>query len=42
MAGNKLPTANVAMISVAGEHAAAEANKALDRDLNVCSCLVIT
>lgn len=35
MAGNKLPTADVAMISVAGEHAAAEANKALDRDLNV-------
>lgn len=35
MAGNKLPSADLALISVAGEHAAAEANKALDRGLNV-------
>lgn len=35
MAENKLPNANLAVISIAGEHAAAEANKALDRDLNV-------
>lgn len=35
MASNKLPSANLAVISIAGEHAAAEANKALDRDLNV-------
>ncbi|MTW87449.1 acyl-CoA synthetase FdrA [Virgibacillus dakarensis] len=35
MAENKLPTADVALISIAGEHAPAEANKALDRGLNV-------
>lgn len=35
MAENKLPSADLALISIAGEHAAAEANKALDRDLNV-------
>lgn len=35
MAENKLPNADLAVISIAGEHAAAEANKALDRDLNV-------
>ncbi|WP_010530286.1 acyl-CoA synthetase FdrA [Lentibacillus jeotgali] len=35
MAENKLPTADVALISIAGEHATAEANKALDRGLNV-------
>lgn len=35
MAGNKLPNADLAVISIAGEHAAIEANKALDRDLNV-------
>lgn len=35
MAENKLPNADLAVISIAGEHAAAEANKALDRDMNV-------
>jgi len=35
MAENKLPNADLVVISIAGEHAAAEANKALDRDLNV-------
>ncbi|TCP21669.1 FdrA protein [Scopulibacillus darangshiensis] len=35
MAQNKLSNANLAVISIAGEHAASEANKALDRNLNV-------
>lgn len=35
MAELKLSSADLAVISIAGEHAAAEANKALDRDLNV-------
>lgn len=35
MAENKLSNADVALISIAGEHATAEANKALDRGLNV-------
>ena len=35
MAGQKLSDADLAIISIVGEHAAAEANKALDRDLNV-------
>lgn len=35
MAENKLPNADLAVISIAGEYAAAEANKALDRGLNV-------
>lgn len=35
MAEHKLPNANLAVISIAGEHAAKEANKALDRNLNV-------
>lgn len=35
MAENKLPNADLAVISIAGEHAAVEANKALDRGLNV-------
>ncbi|MBY7144219.1 acyl-CoA synthetase FdrA [Virgibacillus sp. NKC19-3] len=35
MAENKLPNANLALISIAGEYAVAEANKALDRKLNV-------
>ncbi|MFC7392968.1 acyl-CoA synthetase FdrA [Scopulibacillus cellulosilyticus] len=35
MSQNKMPNANLAVISIAGEHAASETNKALDRDLNV-------
>src|SRR5699024_8622040 len=35
MAENKLPDADLAVISIAGEHATNEANKALDRGLNV-------
>lgn len=35
MAENKLPHADVALISIAGEHVKVEANKALDRGLNV-------
>src|SRR5699024_2450488 len=35
MAENKLPDANVALLSIAGEYAAKEAHKALDRGLHV-------
>ena len=35
MALNKLPNADLAVISIAGEHATAEANKALDRGMSV-------
>src|SRR5699024_12530030 len=35
MAERKLSNADLAVISIAGEHAAIEANKALDRGLNV-------
>lgn len=35
MAENKLPNADLAVISIAGEYAASEANKALDRNLHV-------